>query len=225
MERISIHRIAVAVACAAPVLASATLLGPTPYLSIADSPFIGGTYTYSYLENFEDHLLNVPGVTGDNGGVTSVVFGPAIHDSVDADDGVIDGSGLNGDDWFTREGADGVTWTFDANILGHLPTHAGIVWTDGTNDIHFEAFDQDGNSLGTLSGSHADGSFNGETDEDRFYGAINPTGISKIHLWGGSGGIEMDHLQYGYASVPEPATMAVLGLGVLGLIQRRRSAR
>lgn len=211
-----------ACACAIPGVASAALLGPSPYLQFADSPFSAGSFTYFYLEDFEDQLLDTPGVVADYGGVVSVIYGPDIHDSVDADDGALDGSGLDGDDWFSWDGVTGVVWTFDANILGQLPTHAGIVWTDGSNDIGFEAFDENGNSLGTLGGSHANGSFSGETDEDRFYGAINAGGISSIHLWNGGGGIEMDHLQYGFGPVPEPATFAALGLGALALLRRRR---
>jgi hypothetical protein len=93
-----------------PISRADTFLGPTPYLSFADSPFNGGSFSYFYLETFEDHLSNTPGVTGSPGGVTSVVFGPSIHDSVDADDGVIDGSGLNGDSYFSSSGAGGVTF-------------------------------------------------------------------------------------------------------------------
>lgn len=201
----------------------AQLLGPSAYLQASDSPFAGLSFGSFYLEDFEDHLLNVPGVTADAGGVTSVVFGPEIHDSVDADDGAIDGSGLLGDDYFAS-GPIGVTWSFDASVLGSLPTHAGIVWTDGVNDISFEAFDQNGVSLGTLTGSHANNSFNGETDDDFFYGEIHAGGISKIHIHSGDAGIELDHLQYGVAAVPEPATMAALGLGAAAMLRRRRRA-
>src|SRR5262249_22605979 len=80
--------------------ASTRYFGPTPYLSFQDSPFRSGTFTYFYLEDFEDHLLNTPGVAADAGGVTSVIFGPGYHDSVDADDGVIDGHGGLGDSYF-----------------------------------------------------------------------------------------------------------------------------
>ena len=95
---------------------------PTPYLSFADSPFNGASFSFFYNETFEDHLLNTPGLSANAGGVTSVVFGPSIHDSVDADDGAINGSGLNGDDYFTGAGSAGVTFAFNAAALGGLPT-------------------------------------------------------------------------------------------------------
>jgi hypothetical protein len=230
----------------------AALLGPSAYLCFdrtgtsglapaytgscgtADSPFAAdanaGQFSYFHLETFEDHLFNTPGVTASAGGVTSVVFGPSIHDSVDADDGVIDGSGLNGDDFFSSGGATGMLFTFNAGTLGALPTSAGIVWTDGAGTITFEAFDENGASLGVLTGTHANGSFNGETDEDRFYGAVNAGGISALFISNASGGIEVDNLQYGRAgvraAVPEPAALTLLGLGlvVFGLMRRKSAA-
>lgn len=232
----------------------AVLLGPSPYLCFdrtgtsalapaytgscgtADSPFAvganAGSFSYFHLETFEDHLFNTPGVTASAGGVTSVVFGPSIHDSVDADDGTIDGSGLAGDDFFAS-GPTGIRFTFDAGVLGALPTSAGIVWTDGTNNINFEAFDENGISLGILTGDHANDSFNGEAEDDRFYGVVNAGGISALFISSGGGGIEVDNLQYGGAGVAvptptaaEPATLAVLGLGLagLGLVRRKRAA-
>jgi len=230
----------------------AGLLGPSAYLCFdrtgtsalapaytgscgtADSPFVAsansGQFSYFHLETFEDHLFNTPGVTASAGGVTSVVFGPSIHDSVDADDGVIDGSGLNGDSFFSSGGGAGIRFSFNAGVLSALPTSAGIVWTDGAGTITFEAFDENGVSLGVLNGNHANGSFNGETDEDRFYGAVNAGGISAIFISNSSGGIEVDNLQYGRervaAAAPEPATLAILGLGLagLGFMRRRRAA-
>jgi hypothetical protein len=56
--------------------------------------------------------------------VNSIVFGPDLHDSVDADDGVIDGSGLQGDDWWGN-GFPGFTFWFDPQVLGGLPTRVG----------------------------------------------------------------------------------------------------
>lgn len=233
LSRSSIVALAAAGALAsAPAVAMAQLFSPSVYVRASNSPFaaIGG-FGYFYLENFEDHLFNTPGVTASAGGVTSVVFGPQIHDSVDEDDGVLDGSGLAGDDYFSSNGQAGITFTFNALALGGLPTHAGLVWTDGLNDIFFEAFDQNGVSLGTRTGTHANNSFNGETDDDRFYGAVNAGGISRIVIRNGVAGIEIDHLQYGrigqQAVVPEPSTAALVGTGLLaaGASARRRARR
>ena len=221
---------AVAVLALAGQRADAQVIGPTPYLRFADSPFAATTgWSYFHLETFEDHLFNVPGVAASAGGVTSVVFGPSIHDSVDEDDGVVDGSGLLGDDFFSSNGAGGITFTFDPVLLGALPTHVGLVWTDGWSPVFFEAFDQAGVSLGTAGGSHGNGSFNGETAEDRFYGAINAGGISRIYIRNAPAGIEVDHLQYGRigtTTTPEPATWTLVagGLAALGALRRRRRA-
>jgi hypothetical protein len=202
--------------------ARADLLGPSGYLSFADSPFNGLNFSYFHLEDFEDHLFNVPGVSASAGGVVSVVFGPAVHDSVDLDDGLLDGSGLNGDDFFTGSGSTGINFTFDAGVLGALPTHAGIVWTDGGGTIRFEAFDENGVSLGTVVGNHANTSVSGETAEDRFYGVINAGGISKIFITNTSGGMEVDHLQYGQSVVPEPVSLNAVVLGGAVWWGRRR---
>lgn len=169
------------------------LIGPLPYLCDTDSPFPLGAAGF-FLETFEDGLLNTPGVSASAGAPT----GPGgLSDSVDCDDGFIDGSGTNGRDFFFGSGSVGITFTFNPQALGGYPTHAGIVWTDGVGTITFEAFDAQGASLGSLSGTHADGSVTGTTAEDRFYGVVHAAGISAIRIRNASGGIEVDHLQYG----------------------------
>ena len=67
------------------------MLEPIPYLSRADSPFKGVVFpAYSHFEDFEDHLLNTPGVTSSSNTMSSS-FGPTLIDSIDGDDGTIDG--------------------------------------------------------------------------------------------------------------------------------------
>ena len=105
------------------------------------------------------------------------------------------------------------------------------MWTDGRNPIQFEAFDESGLSLGTLTGNHSEHPLCcGTTGEDRFYGVSHAQGVSAIHIRNfgtGNAGIEVDHLQYGFTQViPLPAGVWVgLGLfgclGTVGFIRRR----
>ena len=199
------------------------LIGPLQYenfdLSLAgtvfDSPFNGLPLNgYFFLEDFEDSMFNVPGVvvTGSGVCITPTIgtcnFVQISTDSVDGDDGVINGwgNGITGTgditnttphSHFATPGSVGLTYTFDDTVLCALPTHVGIVWTDGLGIVTFEAFDSGGSSLGTNSHIAANDGFRGQTGEDRFYGAVDLNGISKITISHEAGGIEVDHLQYG----------------------------
>lgn len=195
--------------------AMATLIGPqVNYLSFADSPFHGLPFSYFHLDTFESGAITAPGVAVSAGSV----IGPGY--AVDS----VDGAGHSGHSLFSGSGAAGITFTFDAGVLGHLPTDAGIVWTDGDGPSRtFKAFDENGNSLGSIVDSSqlfystgGDGAFHNY----RFFGVTNPGGISSFSIANDSGGIEVDHLQYGLAGpgVPEPASWAILlvGFGVVG---------
>jgi hypothetical protein len=205
-------------------------LGPTPYLSVLDSPFTGPLFfEYFHLETFEDHTLSTPGVTG-TGTVTSVVpFGGTIIDSVQADGPCPSASAPTPcDSYFGGSGT--LTFTFNAGILGALPTHVGLVWTDGAGDITFTAVGADGGVIGPISGI-PDGDFFGGTAEDRFFGWTSDFGISSITISNSLGGIEIDHLQYGRigdddpTAVPEPTSLFLMGTGALGLVAKVRNRR
>lgn len=214
--------LAVGLFCGATI--GATPLPITPYLSSADSPWSGGSFSYFYLENFESGSLSAPGVSASAG---SVLWPAALTDSVDGDDGFIGGLGQNGHSWYLSTRA--VRFNFSEATLGALPTVAGIVWTDvgytdtvlGFAQVEFEAFDALGVSLGTItSGLLGDGLANGGTAEDRFFGFTNASGISAIEIrMPTSSDWEVDHLQYGreiakQGAVPEPSTMAFLAIGL-----------
>jgi hypothetical protein len=202
-------------------ISASQAVGPQPYLQTSDSPWASLlTNGMFYLEDFEDGSLNTPGVTATAGSVQNP---SGLTDSVDGDDGTLDGFGTAGRSFFRSSAAAGFEFTFSSGTYGLLPTHTGLVWTDGqpNGTTRFEAFDALGTSLGVITGNHASSGFSGQTAEDRFYGWVNPGGISRITIThSGGGGIEVDHIQYG--AVPEPATMAAIGLGMAGMIARRR---
>lgn len=214
--------------------ASITFLGPTPYLSAADSPFPVGSSNF-FLEDFEDGMLNTPGISLfiPNGAPLAGIIGPSsTTDSVDGDDGTIDGSGTAGTVLRYAMGPNftsppnysvQLTIRFSEAELGFLPNAFGLVWTDGpaTSQIAIAAFNKDLVHLGT--GSHfglGDLSELGETAEDRFFGVTTDQEISTIVVGFGFQALpdtprgiipltEIDHLQYGFI-VPEPATGVTL---------------
>lgn len=191
-----------------------TFLGPTPYLSLNDSPWQG--FQGFAVEDFEDGLFNLPGASASVG---NPLAPGSSTDSVDGDDGSIDGSGIAGRSFFSGSGSAGITFTLNADEIGFIPTRVGIVWTDGAGEISFEAFDLQGMSLGIVTGNHATAGFSGQTDEDRFYGIAYDAGIGSIHVRNSAGGIEVDHLQY---ALPAPGVVSVLAAGGLLASRRRR---
>lgn len=168
---------------------AAEYFGPTPYLSAADTPAAFGPGTMR-IEDCEDGAID-PRLTFVD---TVTLIGPGGNtDSVDADDGVIDGSGSNGRSLF--RGTPSITVVFSAP----LPTAAGLVWTDGGSSasVRFEALGADGGSLGVHGPfTLGDGGNMGGTAEDRFFGARDAGGISRLRIWHTTGGIEIDHIQF-----------------------------
>jgi hypothetical protein len=230
MKRALVGGLLVLGACVVGSPAIAVNYGPTPYLSAADSPFSSLSFSYFHLENFEDGSLNTPGVTV-NAGAT--VVGPGSNtDSVDGDDGAIDGSGLAGSSLYSNQALTNFGFDFNAAALGGLPTHVGIVWTDvgfvtsGSpfrGPVTVQAFDGDSNSVGVMGQFELgdDGTVNGRTGEDRFFGFSDPGGIARLVIsMANSVDWEVDHLQYGL--VPEPTGAMLAGGVVAGLAAARR---
>jgi len=220
-----------------PSPARAAVIDGLPYLCFdaataagcgtAESPFAGESYDSFHLETFEDGF-NAPGVTRTGGFGTT---GGGLTDSVDADDGSVNGSGSSGHSFF---GFGTISFTFDPVALGGLPTDVGIVWTDGDgfdgrqvgSNYTFSFFDAGGSLLGSTTQRLGDANNFGGTAEDRFFGWTGSVGVGSLSVAGNS--VELDHLQYGFSgapgAVPEPTTWAMLlvGFGVVGGAMRSR---
>jgi hypothetical protein len=197
------------------------------------------------LENFEG--APVGGYMPTAGGV--ILDPGAQTDSVDADDGSIDGFGRSGRSWFSGGMTSFFSFSFDAAALdGQLPTHAGIVWTDvgqvikgpetqpedpvppqGVIDVSFAAYGP-GNTFLGFAGPFTlgDGNPDGGTAEDRFFGVVHSGGIESIQIFVGDGAFaistdwEVDHLQFGVQAIPEPEQWLLMALGVGAIAWRAR---
>jgi hypothetical protein len=227
---LAVLAIAATLAAFAPSAQADPLFGPImAYDGFDDSPLSTMSFSYFHLIKMTDLPSNgaftAPGVTLSPGFPTSVILGPGgLIDSVDGENA--------GHSLFSGNGAAGLTFTFDKTVLGSLPTAVGIAWTDGVRLIHFSAVDGNGNSLGQIDDNTCCdfNSGDGNSDNYRLFYAIDPLGISSIHISNDGGGIEVDHLQYGLLSptaVPEPSTIAftLFTAGVLLTRSARRRLR
>ena len=222
----AILAIGAVVAACAPNASADPLFGPImAYDGFDDSPFSTMSFDYFHLIKMSDLTpglpMTAPGATASAG---AVVYPPTgFTDSVDGENA--------GNSLFSGDGTGGITFTFDKTVLGNLPTHVGIAWTDGYVPIHFSAIDANGNSLGPIDDSTCCdfSSGDGNSDNYRLFYAIDAVGISSIHISNTGGGIEVDHLQYGFMaaptnSVPEPSTIA-LTLFTAGFLLTRAARR
>lgn len=229
------------------------LLGPSPYLCFDSADNGAGTETagrapvagcggdespfalvdfsggFFYLEDFEDGVLDTPGVVGTGG---SVLVPDSTTDSVaEDDDGDLTGPGdpdaavPRGHSYQQAVGQK-IVFSFDEASLGRLPTHVGIVATDVAEPVpntSFEVFGPGGAPLASFQFSidFGAGPNDGTASRDRFIGFVAPAGISEIRVGCVGSGCtsEWDHLQYG-AQEMLPAIPALdgRGLGLLGLV-------
>ena len=185
---------------------AATLFGPIPYQSFADSPFATESFDSFFLEDFEDGVLNTPGVSfvGPSlGGISVPIISVANSNSVDADDGLVDGDGSGGFSQQVVGTPPLVAFLFDPIELGSLPTAVGIVLTRSQVVTRFIASDPALNNSGVID--NIERALLQDASDDVFLGVVDPNGIAAIRIspafQPGTSGLNVDHLQYGSISV------------------------
>lgn len=225
--------LAVALLAAATSNASTILFGPTPYRSQADRPAGFGNVAQheclTFVEDFEDNAMD-PRLTITPGKIIAPGFDsglPDLTDSVDGDDGAIDGSGSDGHSFFYNLN--------EISVMFSSPTKAaGLVFTDGPQNMNMtlKAYDAGGNLAGQIDWpTTADTSFMGTAAEDVFVGVQSDGGIAKLVISQVSPtrqglGIEIDHITWvECVAIPEPASLSLLGFGLLGLFAAFRRGR
>lgn len=185
-----------------------------------------GSFQYFHLEDFEAAPnqgffqplpTTAPGLTVDAGG------GGLLNNnfSVDADDGVVDGLAS----FETRSGqstnTQGATITFDDQILGNLPTHAGFVFTFiGNllpNDLTVTFFGPGSVTLGSITETLMPGSNGSDSSNDLFFGWSDAGGIESFSF-SFANAIGFDHIQYGYAPAPPVPSLSPLAIGLMGTL-------
>jgi hypothetical protein len=200
-------------------------LGPTPYLRVEDSPFdLSGLGSTMFLDDLEDGALDGPLISPD-----TRVRGPGLFtDSVDADDGVVDGQGNGAHSLETTRYIVHPTfpWTYRTFFdiiftdIDNRPNAFGIVWTDGfeQSSVELQFVSPSGTNIGVCSyDSLMDGANTGESAEDRFIGIIADQPIGHIGGFSQSVGfeppserLELDHIQFGRQAFPEPSSLTIV---------------
>lgn len=229
--------------CSNPSCATLICLSPKPYRSIDDSPFdrtsVGTTF-YSVDVEGNNAIANSSLISPEG-----VVIGPVrvrqpgdLTDSVDADDGIIDGNG-NGGHSLSPSGqlilfpTLPITLRTSFSIL--MPTRSfanvlGFVWTDG-HQASSVVFSNPGTGQRCEFRDLMDGYNGGETAEDTFIGVmwdrpeilildviVEVQSFQPLTEY-----FEFDHVQYGTQVVPEPSYAIALFVAVELLLRTARS--
>ncbi len=235
MENLSTALSVVAV-LAEPLGENATLIDPVHYQSFAASRFARASFAYFHLEDFENDILDTFNALAPHG----MVLQPAgLTVPAEAEDGSTDNSHShhNHSTWYA-DGDSILTFSFSKELLGELPTDAGLIWTDmglanmrgGLKSVLFEAFDASNNLLGAIGPSAmGDGLFAGQTAEDRFFGVSSPNGVGSIRITSLSSTEQgMDQFRYPFQETvlfdanSESAALALLVVGHGGSGFKRR---
>ncbi len=209
-------------------------LGCTPaWATLTLSASVGGAPNGANYANFDNLALGDGG--GTSGGVTVSFSGTAqaVQGSssgyyaapyLSSNNGALFGDPTNGPDTTTylTTGVDTVTLNLPGN-----ESYFGVLWgsVDSYNTLSF----YEGSTLvGTITGSMVTADADGDQGIDgTYYVNINSSQpFDKVVASSTQYAFEFDNVAYRGTAVPEPASIAVLAAGLIGLgIARRKPAR
>jgi hypothetical protein len=181
-------------------------IGASAYLSAADIPsWLYAAGSPAVFEDFEDGDVH-PSIGLSDG---QIVHGLLTTDSVDGDDGVIDGLGRDGHCWYhTYMSRDiPLVITFDPPVheAAFVITDASLVGFGALN-VHYEitVFGPAG-ELGSMTAFVGNDDFYGSTDDDRLFTVRSDDAIVSVRLRPVEEGrypTEVDHIQSGMVADP-----------------------
>ncbi len=220
---------------------AAVMYGPTTYHQTSDSPFYGAFQRGElYLEDFTvgepfENRFQTPYVTSQSGYLGS----GSGYFSVDGDDGVLDDFGRFGGSYVLTRGdvapdGSGAWGRFDflPGPNGHRPLAVGIVVTEiitYAEPVRLRAYDGAGNLVGdsglmnfprSLDLPHWPSPW--YAGSAQFVGFVSDVPIATLTI---DGAYAIDHLQYSFTRIPEPASAALLGAGAIISLRRRRTLK
>ena len=183
---------------------SDTSYGPVKYTSFKDTLFssIIEQSEYFFIDDFEDKIFNLFGVAAKD----AIIIEPGTKtESVDAEDGELpNGKGSDGHSFYSGSGT--ITFTFDEDKLGKLPTYAGVVvtyaqMTAGRMGVEIIAYDSDNNPVGSSEAGFFYNTGEGTPADDKFIGVSYSEGIKSVQVKpvvDYSRIIQVDHFQFGW---------------------------
>ena len=147
-----------------------------------------------WCETFEDSLVNVPGLTMTGG---SIVGPGGQTDSVDADDGNVDGTGIAGHSYRANLNSP-ITISISTNALLGLPERLAFAWTDGPHNssLTLTVTTGTGGTFVRTIGPLGDSTSTGSTAEDRLVAVTASDGIAQVVIASGGAAFEIDHVQF-----------------------------